>query len=99
MNDNTVHHVHTHYPQSTSTSNGIAVAGFVCSILSLCLFWLIGVNFILWVLGIVFSAVGLSKANKMPGATNRGLSVAGLWITLLPATLLMIVFIVAIAAA
>ena len=77
--------------------NGLAVAGFVCALVSLVFFWVPGLNFVLWVLGIVFSAVGLNRANKQ-GGTGKGLAVAGLVITLVPGTLLIfLVFLVIMA--
>lgn len=78
--------------------NGLAVAGFVCSLVSIVMFWLPGVNFITWVLGIVFSAVGLNRANKQH-LPHRGLAISGLVIALVPGTLLIfIVFLVILAA-
>jgi len=76
--------------------NGMAVAGFVLALCSVVLFWFPGVNFIAWVLGIVFSGLGLSKANK-EGMPYRGLAIAGLVIALLPGTLLLILFLMLIA--
>lgn len=54
--------------QDTTENNGFAIAGFVLS-------------FFFAVLGIVFSSIGLSKANKMNGK-GKGLAVAGLVISL-----------------
>lgn len=70
-------------------SNGIAVAGFVCALCSLFMFWLPGVNVALWILGVVFSGIGISKANK-EGAQYKGLAIAGLVIALVPTALLLI---------
>ena len=53
-----------------SGSNGMAIAGFVLS-------------FFIPVLGLIFSAIGISKANKLPQRTGYGLAVAGLIISLL----------------
>lgn len=79
--------------------NGLAVAGFVCALVSLVMFWVPGFNFIVWVLGIVFSGIGLSRANKQD-APHRGLAIAGLVIALVPGTLLVfVIFLVVIAAA
>ena len=64
--------------------NGIAVAGFVLALvaypfaLSIIFF---PVGFVCWVLGIIFSGVGLSKANKREDRKHRGLSIAGLAIS------------------
>ncbi len=85
--------------QPAGRSNGLAVAGFVCSLVALVMFWVPGLNFILWVLGIVFSAIGLSAARRH-AAPHRGLAIAGLVIALVPGTLLLlVVFAVVIAAA
>lgn len=52
--------------------NGLAIAGFVCGVLSL-----LGGGFILGVPAIVLSAIGLRKANR-EGRPHRGLAIAGL---------------------
>lgn len=54
--------------QDTTKSNGFAIAGFVLS-------------FFFSILGIIFSSIGLSRANKMNGK-GKGLAVAGLVISL-----------------
>ncbi len=54
-------------------TNGLAVAGFVCSIVGL----LLSVWLLLAILGIVFSAIALSKI-KRTGEGGRGLAMAGL---------------------
>ncbi len=73
----------TSEPTTTTPSgrNGIATAGFVLAVLALALFWVVVVNLILWVLGLVFSAIGYNRA-KAPGSPGRGLAIAGLAITL-----------------
>lgn len=48
-----------------SETNGMAIAGFVLS-------------FFFSLLGLIFSGIGLSKANKTPGQPGRGLAIAGL---------------------
>ncbi len=78
--------------------NGLAIAGFVCSLVSIVIFWLPGVNFITWVLGIVFSSVGLNRSNKQ-NLPHRGLAIAGLVIALVPGTLLIFVVFLLLAAA
>lgn len=78
--------------------NGMAISGFICALLSVIGFWAPGVNFVLWVLGIVFSIVGLKNC-KNKGAPHRGLAMAGLVIALVPTTILILVFIFLIAAA
>ena len=63
--------------------NGLAVAGFVLSLVSLFLSWTILVAGICWVLAVVFSAVGLHAANTQ-GKPHRGLAIAGLVISIAP---------------
>ncbi len=78
--------------------NGLAVAGFILALCCIVLFWVPGVNFILWVLGVTFSAIGLSRSNKL-GLPHRGLAIAGLIIALAPGTILIfIIFFLVIAA-
>jgi hypothetical protein len=52
--------------------NGMAIAGFVCGILSL-----LGFGIFLGIPAIIFSAIGLGKANR-EGRPHRGLAIAGL---------------------
>ena len=79
-----------------SQTNGLAIAGFVCALATVTFFWAPGVNFALWVLGVVFSAIGLRRANKLQ-APYRSLAIAGLVIVLLPGTLLVfVIFLVVI---
>lgn len=52
-------------------SNGLAIAGFVCSIVGLIIFGLI-----LGLLAVIFSAIGLKRAQA--GAKGKGLAIAGL---------------------
>lgn len=73
-----------------SKGNRLAVAGFVFSLVSNAIFWLPGVNFITWVLGIVFSSIGLNRANRQ-SLPHRGLAIAGLVIALVPGTVLNVV--------
>ena len=75
--------------------NGMAVAGFVLALCSVVLFWFPFVSFLLWVLGIVFSAIGLKRANDH-GLPNRGLAIAGLVIALVPGTILMLIVLLAV---
>jgi hypothetical protein len=57
-------------------ANGLAVAALVVGLIGLVLFWTVWGGVILGVLGVVFGAVGLSKANR--GAPNKGMAVAGI---------------------
>jgi hypothetical protein len=62
--------------QVAQPANGLAVAALVVGIVGLVLFWTVWGGLILGILGIVFGAVGISKANR--GAPNKGMATAGL---------------------
>ena len=66
-------------------SNGMGTAGFVLALLALFLGWVPVVGWILWVLGLIFSCVGVFR-------TPKGLAIAGLIISLLGVILLLFVF-------
>jgi len=55
----------------TGGNNGLAIAGFVCSLVGLLVF-----SIVLGPLAIIFGGVGLSRANR--GARHRGLAIAAL---------------------
>lgn len=55
-------------------TNGLGTAGFVLALLSLLFSWTPVVNWILWVLGFIFSLIGIFKS-------PRGLAIAGLVIS------------------
>lgn len=55
---------------TTSRHNGIAIAGFACSVIGLLI-----LGIVLGPLGIVFSGIGLSRTNH--GGANRGFAIAG----------------------
>ncbi|MFT6715773.1 MAG: hypothetical protein ACJA0Q_000402 [Saprospiraceae bacterium] len=61
-------------------SNGIGVAGFVLALFTFFFGWIPVLGWITWILGIVFSAIGISKAKKT--GKGKGLSIAGLVISL-----------------
>ncbi|MGB3442524.1 MAG: MmpS family transport accessory protein [Actinophytocola sp.] len=76
----------THYapnpPQQSAVkpSNGLGTAGFVLGIIGLVLSFIPLIGVVAWplvILGIIFSAIGISKAVK-GRATNKGLAIAGL---------------------
>ena len=48
-------------------ANPVAVAGFVCAICTVVLIWLVIVNLILGVLGLIFSWIGFNRAKKARG--------------------------------
>lgn len=71
--------------QPVSRSNGLGTAGFVLALIALFLGWVPVVGWIVWLLGLIFSACGIFKA-------PRGLAIAGLVISLLGVILLLLVF-------
>ncbi len=82
---------------SQQQSNGCATAGFVLSLIG----FFISFTFILQLLGLIFSIVGLAKASKLNG-TGRGLAITGLIFAILdfiPGVLLIMVLTGAFAAA
>ncbi len=60
--------------EQVQQKNGIGTAGFVLALIGLILCWVPVLNWILWILGVVFSIIGVFKKPK-------GLSIAGLIIS------------------
>ena len=60
---------------------GMGVAGFVLALLGLILCWVPNLNWILWILGLVFSIIGMFKPKK--GLAIAGLVISCLYILLL----------------
>ena len=58
----------------TKKSNGLGVSGFILALIGLLFCWIPILNIILWILGLIFSSVGLFKK-------PRGLAIAGLCIS------------------
>lgn len=71
--------------------NGLAIAGFVCGILSLIFLPFMSV------LAIIFSAIGLSRSNRY-GAPHRGLAIAGLVMGIVSIVVSTLIFVVLLAA-
>lgn len=69
-------------PEAPKT-NGMGVAGFVLALLGLFLGWVPVLGWILWVLGLIFSVIGVFRAPK-------GLAIAGLIITFIGLIVLII---------
>ena len=67
--------------------NGIGLTGFILSILCLVISWAPGLNIVMWILGLVFSAVGVFKKPK-------GFAIAGLVISMI--SLLVIILLAAV---
>lgn len=71
--------------QVDKKSNGVGTAGFVLALLALFFGWIPFLGWILWALGLILSFVGVFKQPK-------GLSIAGLVISLIGIILLLTVF-------
>ena len=78
--------------QAAPAGNGMAIAGLVLAICAIAVSWLPGVNFVCWILGLIFSIVGLRNANR--GAPYRGLAIAGLVISLAGIVLIIVLIVV-----
>lgn len=61
--------------EESRKSNGLGTAGFVLALLVLLGCWIPVLNWILWLLGFIFSFIGIFKS-------PRGLAIAGLCISL-----------------
>ncbi len=70
-------------------SNGIGTAGFVLALLTLFLGWIPFFGWVMWTLGLIFSAMGISKAKKIN--KGMGLSIAGLVISLIGVIMIFLV--------
>lgn len=87
-------------PPGPSTTNVLAVVGFVLAILGLLGSWIPGVNFLcalLGLAGIVLGAVGLAQIKK--GKTGKGFSVAAIVLGVLSIVATVLVWVAIIAAA
>jgi hypothetical protein len=75
-------HPYEYVAPSQPASNGMATTGGVLGIVGFVLGWIpwIGWFFglVLGVLAIIFSAIGMARAGKLPDAAGRGLAIAGL---------------------
>jgi hypothetical protein len=80
-----------------SSTNGMATAGFILALLTLFLGWIPLLGWLMWLLGLIFSAIGLGNANSA-GGTGRGLAIAGLIISLLGIIIKIFLFSVILAA-
>ena len=70
--------------QESPKKNGVGTAGFILALLGLILCWIPVLNWILWLLGLILSLVGVFRQ-------PRGLSIAGLVISFLGLILLILV--------
>lgn len=63
--------------EKTRTS-GLAIASLVCGILSLVLFWIPWLGFLLGIVAIIFGGVATSQIRRDPDLGGRGMAIAGL---------------------
>lgn len=66
-------------------TNGLGTTGFVLSLISLFIGWIPYIGWIIWILGLIFSFIGVFKK-------PAGLAIAGLVISLIGIILLIVVF-------
>ena len=71
--------------QQEKKSNGVGTAGFVLALIALFVGWIPVLGWIVWFLGLILSFVGVFKSPK-------GMSIAGLVISLIGIILLLVVF-------
>jgi hypothetical protein len=71
--------------QAANKSNGMGTAGFVLAIIAIVLGWIPVLGWIIWLLGLIFSAIGIFKV-------PRGLAIAGLVVSLIGIIMLVAVF-------
>ena len=62
---------------ASSASNGLAISGFICSLI----FFPIGLGVLTAIAGLILSIFGLSSAKKLPGNKGHGLALAGVIIS------------------
>lgn len=71
--------------QQEKTTNGIGTAGFILALIALFIGWVPILGWFVWFLGLVLSFIGVFKSPK-------GLSIAGLGISLIGVILLIVAF-------
>ena len=79
-----------------ASTNGMAIAGMICGILSLpmlCCCYGLPFN----ILGVIFSKIGLSQLKKNPGQGGRGMAIAGLICSILSIVILVVLVVLGMA--
>jgi hypothetical protein len=82
-------------PTQRATSDGMAIAGFVCGCVGILMFWMYA---ILPILAITFSGISIGKS-KRNGFQPSGLAIAGLILGLIEMAVIVAIVIAVIAAA
>lgn len=75
--------------QPVRETNGIGTAGFVLSLIALVGGWLPFIGWLVWLLGLIFSIIGVTRK-------PNGLAIAGLIISLIGLVLLILIIILGI---
>lgn len=70
--------------QAPAASNAMGTAGFIIALVTIFLFWIPVLGWILWLLGLIFSGIGVTRKPK-------GLAIAGLVISLIGLILLIVI--------
>ncbi len=70
--------------------NGLGTAGFVLSLIAFILCWVPILDFILWLLGAIFSVIGVFKAPR--GLAIAGCIISGILIILFATALATVIF-------
>ena len=76
-----------------STTNGLAIAGFICSLI----FIPVGIGVLSAIAGLILSIMGMSSAKKLPENKGHGLALAGTIISAVRIVLLLIAIIALLA--
>lgn len=71
--------------QPENKTNGMGIAGFIIALVSIFLGWIPILGWIMWLLGLIFSIIGVLR-------TPRGLAIAGIVISVIGLILLITVF-------
>ena len=78
--------------QTERKSNGIGTAGFVLALIGLFTAWIPVVGWIIWLLGMIFSFIGVFRS-------PRGLSIAGLIISFCALIIIIVIWVIAMSSA
>lgn len=73
-------------------SNGPATTGFVFTMIGMFLGWIPVLGWIIWLLGLIFSIVGIAVSGSR-GGTGRGLAITGLILSLIDLFIIILVLI------